>query len=340
MPFGTNDAAITTNDLIKAFETQLVPRVEELDAFGPFFAEMRKPANVEKTINFEIDSTGDTAIAQAPESRRVSRKRSAYELEVVIHDKFRDSRILSWEKVRKGRIDEVQASILNGAQALAKARNAYLGSFLLSQSIQVGSGTTEGSIVTTTPQAPSLPATGQTPYWWNASDTVAPAPYGSHTFSVGHNHIESAGATALSLDRIRFYMQHILEHGYARSGFVMMLQTQEEATLLKLANVVQQNQTLGIKLRDDFQKVGRASAVNGLMGIEVIQSEWVPPGVVGLWDNGLAGLPSGGALKVVEVAPTQDPEDVKEIQATVLDTWEQFGAGVLHKAAGYTARVA
>jgi hypothetical protein len=135
-------------------------------------------------------------------------------------------------------------------------------------------------------------------------------------------------------------MQHILEHGYGRTGLFVGIQTQEEATLLKLANTVQQNQTLGIKLRDDFQRAARASAINGLMGLEIGVSQWVAPGVVGMWDAGLAGLPQGGALKVVEQAPTTDTEDNKDVQGTVFEAWEQFGAGILHKAAGYTAYVA
>lgn len=336
MPFGVNQDAITTNDLIKKFEPTLVPRLEEQDAFAPFFNDVTKPAGLGRTFNVEVSVTGDNAVRQAPGAHRRSRKRAAYEVEITIQDKFRDSREIFWEKIREGRINEVENAILECGQSLARARNAHEGSFLFSGAIKLAS---DDTISVGAPAAPTLPSTGQTPNWWNANDTQAPPPYGSVSFSAGHNHIET-GITALSLDRLRVYIQAISEHGYGRTGLVAMLQTQEEAALLKLANVVQQNQTAGIKLRDAFQAAGSASSLNGLMGLEIIKSQWAPAGAIGVWDAGLAGLPGGGAAKYVELAPTTDSEDDKDVQATIFEAYEQFGCGILHKGAGYTARVA
>lgn len=329
MAFGTNDVAITTNDLIKLYEHELVPRVEEKDAFAPFFKEMQKPKGIATTVNFEVDSTGDTAIQQPPLMGRESRKRDAYEVEIVIKDKYRDSRAISWEKIRQGRIDEPAAAVLNVAMSMARARNRELGRFIQTNAAQ-NSGV---------PTDPTAPATGQSAFWWNSNDTVAPPPYGENTFSVGEDHVETA-ITALTLDRIRVYIQKLVGKGYGSTGMTFMLQSAAEKTLLSLANVVQQNQTAGIALRDEFQRSGRASAVNGLMGLQIINSEWMSPGVCALVDDNLAGLPQGGAVRVVDLPLTSDTEDDKNKQATWFEATEQYGAGILHKGAGYTARVA
>jgi len=330
MTVGVNDAARTTNDLIKRYDPTLVPRLEESTIFAPFYREREKPEGVGRTVNREIDSTDNEADEQAPGEHRISKQRDAYEVEIHIRDKFRESWQIPWEKIREGRIDEVESAVRGVQQALARKRNREMGRHLLA----------DAAFNSGTPQDPSTPSEGQSPYWWNSNDTEDPPAYGENSFSTGHDHIESGAATALDLDRIRYYIEHIVEHGYGQQGLAMLVQSQESRTLLELANDAQSNVTVGVELRDEFQSVGRASDVNGLFGLSIMESEWVPPGVVGMWDANLADLPQGGAVREIELETQTDQEQDKGTQSTWYEGYEQWGAGILHKGAGYVAHVA
>jgi len=329
--YGTNDIAITTNDLVKRFEPTLVQRLQEEDAFSPFFKEMPKPDGVGRTMNFEISATSNAADRQPPLSPRRGQRRKAYEVEVVINDKEVASYPIAHEKIREGRIAEAEQAVMDATEALITKRNQTQGDCLLADSVT--------NATTGTPQDLALPSVGQTARWWGTNDTQAPPDYGTNTFSAGHDHIETA-VTALTLARIRdVYMPHMLEHGYGRQGFVMMIQTAEEKTILGLAQTTESNQTLNVKLREEFQRSGRAGGINGLFGLEIIVNEFVPSGVVGLWDRNLAGLPQGGAVKVTELYPVTDTDVDKNIKATWFEAMEQYGVGCLHKGAGYVAHV-
>lgn len=328
--FGLNDAAITTNDLLKKFSPTLVQRLEEKDAFGVFYHEMPKPDGMGRKFNVEVSATSNEAVRQAPGEKRVALKRKAYEVEIEIKDKFRASYPILWEKIREGRINEPETAVQDVAMSLARSRNRELGRFL------TGDATDNGG----TPTAPAAAAVGETPYPWNATDVTPPPTYGENVFAAGHNHLETGAAAPLTLDRLRDVFAHMLEHGYGENGFVVQFQNQEEKTLLKLANAQQANQTLVMPLREELQRSGRASGANGLLGAEYVVNEWMPAGVVLVADKNLAGLPQGGAVKYTELPVTSDSEDEKSTHTTWFEGYEQFGAGVLHKGAVYAMHVA
>lgn len=330
MPVGVNDAAITTNDLVKQFVPTMVEHVDAADVFAPFFKTMIKPVGIGDTVNFIVDTTADEAERQPPGAHRRSKQRSGFEVEIHIKDKIRHSEQITWEKIRKGRVDEVEAAVRSVESAMARMRSRELGSYLLTNAAQ-NSGT---------PTDPTAPSVGQTPYWWNTNDTVAPPSFGENTFAAGEDHVET-GTTALTLDRLRVYMEKIVGKGYGETGLFTAIGTQEERVLLQLANVAQSSQTAGVALRDEFQASFRASGVNGLYGLQIGVSSWVPAGVVGMWDANLANLGvNGGAVRVEELALTPDMEDDKDTQSTWVEATEQYGSGILHKGAGYTAHVA
>lgn len=331
MAYGTNDmTAITTNELVKKFEPTIVPLVEEGDQFGPWFKTVPKPAGIEKTVNVIVDLTVNEAERQAPLAPRIGKKREAYEVEISVLDKLRESWPIAWEKIRKSRLDEVEVARDKVVAAVLRARIREAGRFLLS-----GAAFNSG-----TPQDPALPSTGQTPNWWGSNDTVAPPAYGENTFSAGHDHIETGAAVAITLDRLLDLRKLLLEHGYGQAGVTVLHNLAEEITAAKLANVGQQNVTLNPTLREELQRFGRVAGVNGFLGMTWIQNDYVPAGALGMWDSRLPNLPMGGAWKLEEVPLTPNSAQDDNIQATWLEAWEQHGFGILHKGAGLTAHVA
>lgn len=329
MPIGVQQDGITTNGLVTRFMPDLVRRLTEEDAFSPLFKPDVMPEGFSGTQNYVIDTTFDTAPRQAPGSHRESKKRGGYEINVSVGDKIRDSRQITWEAARRSRFREVQIQMDLVADTVFNQRMTLMGNKLLTNSLSN----------TGTPTDPSAAAAGQTPDWWNTNDTIAPPQYATTTFSAGHDHVETA-VTALTQNRVGSYIDHVTEHGYGKTGMVAFIQNQENRTLLNLANVAQQSRTTGVALTDIFQKSGSASAANGFMGVEWIVNQWVPAGVVGVFDRNLAGLPSGGAVKVIEQDIQTSTEIVDDTQSTWVEAWEQFEPAILHKAAGYVAHVA
>lgn len=330
MARGTNQAAITTNDLLVEYTRNLEKRVEEKNPFEAFFKRMEKPAGVDSRVNFVIDTTADAMDRQAPLTPRRSNQRSGYEIDVYIPDKERYSQAVSWEKIRKGRFDEAEAAVYNAELAVTREKATNMGDYILTN-----------AITSSDPTDPAAAASGETAHWWNTNDTVAPPAYGSNTFSAGHDHVETGVTAGLSMDRIRVYRNHVTEHGYGARGFVGLINNQENSTLLNLANVAWTNRTTGPALSDEFQRAGVASEVNGFMGVEWIVSQWVPADVVGFVDRDLANLGvNGGAVRVVETDVTTAQADDENVQGTWFEAYYQEGYGILHKGAGYTALVA
>lgn len=329
MARGTNQSAITTNDLLIEYSRDLERRVEEQAPWDPLFRKLDKPAGIDSRMNFVVATDADGMDRQAPLTPRQSRERSGYEIFVDIPDKERHSRAVSWEKIRKGRFDEAKEAVHAVEQAIVIERATNQGDYILTNAVTNGS-----------PADPTAAASGETAYWWNTNDTVAPAKYGNITFSAGHDHVET-GVTAMTMDRIRVWRKHITEHGYGKTGMVGFLGEQENSTLLNLANVAWQTRTTGNALTDDFQKAGTAAEVNGFMGMMWIVNAWVPNGTVGIVDRNLASLgANGGAVRLVEQDVVTNQSDDDDIQATWFEGWYQEGYGILHKAAGYTARCA
>jgi hypothetical protein len=329
--FGVTDkAAITTNDLVKRFIPTIIPTVEEQDAFAPFFKVDPKPQGIDKTMNYVIDSTVNEAARYAPGQDRTSKKREGYEVEVHILDKLREPWQIYWEKINQGRFNEVEIARDKVVAAVVRARIREQGRFLF----------TAAAFNSGTPTDPTAPSTGETPNWWNTNDTKAPPTFGENTFSAGHDHVETGAASAVSMDRLLDLRKLITEHGYGARGLIAMVESGQEVAIAKLANVSQQNVTLNPVLREDLQRTGRVSGLNGLLGMTWIQNDYTPTGVLGMWDAHLASLPQGGAVKVEAIPLTPDSEEHKGTQSTWIEATEQHGFGILHKGAGLTAHLA
>lgn len=337
MPTGVNDARITTNDLVTRYMPEMVRKLQAPDLLSTFVHPDPMPDGFNGTMNYVIDTTSDTAERIPPGGKRRSKQRKGYEVNIIVGDKLQDSRQITWEKIKQGRFREVPLAMDAVADTLLRGRMNITGDTLFTNAI-TNSGT---------PTDPSAAASGETPHWWNTNDTEAPPAYGQNTFTAGHDHVETGGAVAVTLDKIRDAILHVTEHGYGSSdpdgkknGLAVLMNGQEENTILKLANVAQQNQTLSIGLREDLQRSGRAAGFNGLLGAQYVVNDWVPRGVMGYFDSNLANLPQGGVVKVIEFDTQTASEDELSTKSTWVEAWEKFQTGVLHKGAGYVAHVA
>ena len=117
--------------------------------------------------------------------------------------------------------------------------------------------------------------------WWDATETVAPPPYGINVFDTNHSHFLFRDADGIpDVNDIADMLQHLVHHGYTED-ITCWMNSWTVTNLVKVAKIEPQTNLFlsPTPIVAQLQEAGYRPAME-MAGVSIYRNEWIPPGYI------------------------------------------------------------